>query len=265
MGERTVALVSGASSGIGAGVARRLAAGGAAIVVCGRDEARCAGVCEEIEAGGGTAWPLAFDLTDPDALGEAVERARTATEGVGPISWLVNNAGIVLTAPLLPLAGESFDELHERHLATNLHGARRLIEALVPAMVERGFGRVVNVASSAALRGYPYAAAYAASKHALLGYSRVAVEELQHTGVGLNVVCPHSVDTPLTQAAAERAAERSGKSVKLVLRTFARANPGGRLVTVDEVAEAVGELIAGSDHGRIVELDGTDTPKEVVR
>lgn len=265
MSERRVALVSGASSGIGAGVACRLAAEGAAVLVCGRDEERCEGVSGQIEAEGGVAWPLPFDLADPDATGAAMERARALCAPVGPISWLVNNAGVVRTAPLLPREGESNDELFDLHLALNLHGARRLIESLVPDMIERGYGRVVNVASSAALRGYPYAAAYAASKHALLGYSLVACEELRETAVGLNIVCPHYVDTPLTSAAAERAAASTGKSVKLILRTFARANPGGRLVTIDEVAGAVGELIAGADHGRIVELDGTETAKEVVR
>ncbi|MAF67662.1 MAG: 3-hydroxyacyl-CoA dehydrogenase [Planctomycetes bacterium] len=265
MSEREVALVSGASSGIGAGVARRLAADGAAVVVCGRDEGRCEAVRAEIEAAGGLAWTVPFDLTDPAATRDAIERARRAAASVGPISWLVNNAGVVRTAPLLPREGESNDELFELHLALNLHGARRLIELLVPDMIESGFGRVVNVASSAALRGYPYAAAYAASKHALLGYSLVAAEELARTGVGLNVVCPHYVDTPLTIAAAERAAASANKSVKLVLRTFARANPGGRLVSIDEVAVAVTELIAGTENGRIVELDGTEMMKEVVR
>ena len=224
MSERRVALVSGASSGIGAGVARRLATEGAAVLVCGRDEERCEGVSRQIEAEGGVAWSLPFDLADPAATGAAMERARALCAPVGPISWLVNNAGVVRTAPLLPREGESNDELFDLHLALNLHAARRLIESLVPDMIERGYGRVVNVASSAALRGYPYAAAYAASKHALLGYSLVACEELRETAVGLNPLSMATSHSRSTGSPLRRRAWRTTSSWR-PLRASLRAKP----------------------------------------
>jgi len=237
-----VAFVTGASRGIGAAIARRLARGGTTLILGARNQGPTEELAAAIRAEGGKASSIQLDVSDP----RSVELVR----GVGPVDWLVNNAGFAITAPFLR------PELYEQHMATNFHGARRMIEALVPAMVERGYGRIVNVASSASLQGYPYAAAYVASKHALLGYGRSAALELARSGVTLNTVCPHYVDSPMTDGTVRRIVEKTGKSEAETRAFLAAQNPGGKLVTEAEVAELVCELLAGDRNGAVIELLG---------
>ena len=125
-------------------------------------------------------------------------------------------------------------------------------------MIEAGSGRAVFVASSAALVGYAYVAAYCASKHAILGYARAAAIELEKKGIGIGVVCPWYVDSPMTDASAARIAETTGKSIDEARAILAAQNPGGRLIMVDEVATSVLELLDADQTGRVVELDGSD-------
>ena len=150
-------------------------------------------------------------------------------------------------------------------MQVNFHGARRLIEALVPAMIERKQGRIVNVGSSAALQGYAYAAAYAASKHALLGYGRAVALELARTGVTLNTICPHYVDSLMTDGTVKRIVEKTGKNEAETRAFLAAQNPSGKLVTPDEVAELVHELCAGNRNGGVIELCGGGQRREVER
>ena len=246
-----VALVTGGSRGIGRAIAQRLARAGAFVVVSSRHPDACEQVVAELREDGGRAGCVRLDVGELDEVEGAV--AAAAELAGQPVDWLVNNAGIALSAPLL--AREERD-LFEEHLRVNFHGARRLIEALLPGMRERGYGRIVNVASSAGLRGYAYVSAYCASKHALVGYSRAAAMELERGGVKLNVVCPHYVDSPMTDRSVARVMERTGRSEAETRRQFAAQNPGGRLVTTEEVASAVLELLSGEANGRIVELDG---------
>jgi NAD(P)-dependent dehydrogenase (short-subunit alcohol dehydrogenase family) len=256
MGARHVASVTGAGRGIGAAIARRLARGGAAVLVAARSQDDCFGVADEIRAAGGTAWPLLLDVGDPESIADALAAAADETRATGPIDWLVNNAGIALSAPFLRHGRADGVDLYEEHLRVNFHGARRLVEALAPAMLERGYGRIVNVASSAALRGYAYVAAYAASKHALLGYSRSVARELDGKGVALGVVCPHYVDSPMTERSVERIVQRTGRSQREARALLAAENPSGVLVTVDEVAAAVDELLRAGRNGAVLELAG---------
>jgi NAD(P)-dependent dehydrogenase (short-subunit alcohol dehydrogenase family) len=176
------------------------------------------------------------------------------SDEIGPPDWLVNNAGIAKSAPLLHPA--EVTDLYEEHLAVNFHGARRMLEALLPGMRARGYGRIVNVASSAGLVGYAYVSAYCASKHALVGYTRSAALELAGSGVAVSAVCPHYVDSPMTERSAARIAEKTGRTSEAARALLAAQNPGGRLVTPAEVAEAVLEQLAGEHNGAIVELDG---------
>jgi NAD(P)-dependent dehydrogenase (short-subunit alcohol dehydrogenase family) len=247
-----VAFVTGAGRGIGAAIARRLARGGAALILGARSQEATSALASAIRAEGGRAWPVYLDVSDPETIAEALELVREH----GPVDWLVNNAGIAITAPFLRHGREGGEDLYEKHLATNFHGARRMIEALAPAMVERGHGRIVNVASSAALQGYAYAAAYVASKHALLGYGRSAAIDLARTGVTLNTVCPHYVDSPMTDGTVQRIVQKTGKSEAETRAFLAAQNPGGALVTEDEVAELVHELCAGKQNGAVIELLG---------
>lgn len=251
--DRTV-LVTGASRGIGASIARRLAFEGWAVLVAARGEAGCARTAEEIREAGGVAWPLVLDVADDSALPAALERGRELCASTGPIAGLVNNAGIAVSAALT--AAEQ-DELCERHMRVNFHGARRLVERLLPDMKARGFGRIVNVASSAGLRGYAYVSAYCASKHALVGYTRAAAEELARTDVRMQVICPHYVDSPMLEQSVERVVEKTGKPRDEVLAFFAAENPGGRLVTPGEVADAVLFAMSEAENGAVLELDGS--------
>jgi len=167
---------------------------------------------------------------------------------------LVNNAGVVQTAAV---GSAQADEEHlALHLEVNFHGPRRLTEALLPGMIAAGGGCVVQVASSAALTGYPFVAAYSASKHALLGWSRSAAIDLARKGVAVNTVCPHFVDSPMTDAGAAATAQRTGKSAAEIKESYAGFNPTGVLVTPDEVAESILELLSGGRTGAVLELLG---------
>jgi NAD(P)-dependent dehydrogenase (short-subunit alcohol dehydrogenase family) len=254
--DRHAALVTGAGRGIGEAIAHRLARGGAAVLVAARSQEACIEVSTAIRSQGGKAWPLYLDVGDPDSIAQAVEDAVDLVEGVGPIDWLVNNAGIVESAPFLAHGRETGVDLYEKHLRVNFHGARRMIEALVPAMIERGYGRVVNMASSAGLESYAYAAAYGASKHALVGYSQAAAQELAKTKVTMNLVCPHYVDSPMTDASVARIVAKTKRSEAETRKFLASQNPGGSLVGVDEIAEVVWQLLTGEKNGAIAELVG---------
>jgi NAD(P)-dependent dehydrogenase (short-subunit alcohol dehydrogenase family) len=252
---RHVAVVTGAGQGIGAAIAERLAAAGAFVFATGRRLDPCEQLVQRLRKLGHGAEALELDVTRRESLRGAIERISSRSDGNGRPDWLVNNAGIARSAPL-PRPGEP-DGVYDEHLAVNFHGARRMVEALLPGMRERGFGRIVNVASSAGLRGYAYVSAYCASKHALVGYTRAAALELEGSGVAIAAVCPHYVDSPLVQRSAERIAEKTGRTIAEARALLAAQNPGGRLLAPEEVAEAVLELLQEGRNGAIVELDGS--------
>ena len=252
-----VALITGAGRGIGAAIAQYLAEREVACVLAARTVKSCAEVAARIEARGGRAWAVELDVTDPDLVRSAVQEARELCAEVGPLDWLVNNAGMAISAPIL--AGERSDELYERHLEVNFHGPRHMIEACVPDMIERGYGRVVNVASSAALMGYAYVSAYVSSKHAILGYTRSAAVELERTGVTFHTVCPHYVDSPMTEETVRNIVGKTGRDEAQVRTWLASQNPGGRLVRPDEVAAACLTALEGDENGTLIELDGSDS------
>lgn len=258
MARAHLALVTGASRGIGAQVAARLAEAGAAVLVAARGEEDCARTAAALVAHGARAWPLPLDVADPSSIAGAVCRAAALAHEVGPVDWLVNNAGVAVSAPLL---GVEQEELAERHMQVNYHGARRLVEAFLPGMRARGTGRIVNVASSAGLRGYAYVSAYCASKFALVGYTLAAARELAGSGVTINAVCPHYVASPMLDEAVARVVARTGRPADEVREFFRRENPSGRLVTVGAVAAAVRDVLLGGENGTLLELDGSDVPR----
>jgi NAD(P)-dependent dehydrogenase (short-subunit alcohol dehydrogenase family) len=243
-----VTLVTGAGSGIGAAVARRLGAAGTFVHLVGRNEERLQRIQAEIQEAGGRAGVVVLDVTDGRAI--AAEIARISR--VEPVDRLVACAGVAVSAPL----SAEHDALHQLHLDVNYHGSRRVFEALLPGMIEQGGGHAVFVASSAALVGYAYVAAYCASKHAILGYARAAAVELEKKGVRVGVVCPWYVDSAMTDASAERIASKTGRSVAEAREGLARQNPGGRLLTPEEVAEVVCELLESPATGAVIEMDG---------
>jgi NAD(P)-dependent dehydrogenase (short-subunit alcohol dehydrogenase family) len=256
MSKQHVAVVTGAGRGIGEAIARKLAREGAAVIVAARTSAQCSAVDTSIRQAGGRAWPLTLDVGVRTEIAAGIERARKLAIEIGPVDWLVNNAGIAHSAPFLAHGRDREVDQYEEHLRVNFHGARWMIEALLPGMVERKYGRIVNMASSAGLKSYAYAAAYGASKHALVGYSQAAAQELRRGPVTMNLVCPHYVDSPMTDESVARIVEKTKKSEGEVRKFLASQNPGGTLVTVEEVAGAVWELLSGEQNGALVELVG---------
>lgn len=242
---KDVALVTGGGGGIGAALCRALAADHH-VLVAGRDRARLEPVAEEV---GGT--PVVLDVTDA-----AAAEALVAEHDV---RVLVANAGVAVSGPI---GGPEGEASLRRHLEVNLLGAARLLELLAPRWREAGGGRAAFVASSAALVGYPYVSAYAASKHALVGYARSAALELARHRIAVHTVCPHYVDSPMTDASADRIAETTGRSAEEARELLARQNPGGRFVTPDEVAAATLSLLQGPRTGVVLELTGGE-PVEV--
>lgn len=257
-----VALVTGATGGIGRAICLRLARESVAVVAAGRNREKLAEMVEQIEGLGGVAWPIEIDLADPASIAAGAAEAREACAPIGPLTWLVNNAGVAISAPLVEKDREQVGDLYERHMQVNFHGARHLFESLLPGMLSAEQGAMVNVASSAGLQGYAYVAAYCASKHALVGYTRAVALELAKKGVRANAVCPHYVDSPMTETSVRRVMETTGKTEQAAREFFASQNPGGRLVSPEEVAEAVWDLLRSDSNGRIVELDGSGTNKD---
>lgn len=242
-----IALVTGAGRGIGREAAIRLSASGHRVVLTSRTRGELdatAAACE------GDAMVLPVDLTSP----EAVDGVFSDVEATwGAVDVLVANAGAGSSAPL----HRTTDEEWARMLDVNLTAPFRCIRRAVPAMVERGYGRIVVVASVAAKHGEPYISAYTASKHGVLGLVRSAAAELAATGVTVNAVCPGYVDTPMTDRTVADIAARTGRSPEEVRGMLAAKQPNGRLVTVAEVADAISACVAnGAVNGQGVNIDG---------
>lgn len=226
------AVVTGGGRGIGVAVAEALAAEGAAVVVTARSADEIEAVAGSLRGVGRTAHAVVCDVTDPDSVAAMAARAR---ELAGHVDILVNNAGVARSAPFLKVTLDEWEAVHR----VNATGALLATQALLPAMLAGGWGRIVNVASVASLRGNRYITSYAASKHALQGMTRCLAEELAGTGVTVNSVCPSYVDTPMTNENIARIATKTGRDTEEVRSGLEKQQPGGRLITPREVAHAV--------------------------
>ncbi len=226
------AVVTGGGRGIGVAVARALARAGAAVVVTARTLDEIEAVAEELRGAGHTAHAVPCDVTDPDSVDRMAARA---PELLGTVDILVNNAGVAASAPFGKVTVGQWESVHR----VNATGPLLCTQAFLPAMVERGWGRIVNVASVASLEGARYITSYAASKHALMGMARCLAAELAGTGVTVNSVCPSYVDTPMTDANIARIAAKTGREASDIRAGLEDRQPGGRFITADEVAHAV--------------------------
>ncbi len=248
----TTAVVTGGGQGIGAAVVRSLAGAGAAVLVAGRTLSKVEGVAEELRGAGHHVWAAACDVGDPAAI---TRLAAVARETLGPVEILVNNAGVAHSAPIARTTLEEWEGM----LRINATGAFLCLQAFLPAMLERHWGRVINVASMAGLEGARYIAAYTASKHALVGLTRAAAAEVAGSGVTVNAVCPGYVDTPMTAATIEHIVRKTGKSAADARSAILATMPAGRMIQPEEVAQAVLTLAAdtaGAINGQAVVLDG---------
>jgi len=224
------AVVTGAGGGIGAAIVAALAAQGARLTLLGRSGAPLEALCASLP-GAGHGVAIA-DVADPAQVQAAFDEARSAR---GPVAILVNNAGAAESAPF----SRTSLELWQRMLSVNLTGTFLCTQAALPDMLAAGWGRVVNVASTAGQKGYAYASAYAAAKHGVIGLTRSLALETARAGVTVNAVCPGYTDTELLRASVARIVERTGRSVEAARAELAAANPQRRLVQPEEVADAV--------------------------
>ncbi len=222
------AFVTGGGRGIGRAVAAALARAGAAVTVIGRTEAP---LREAVAAGEAAGYGVA-DVTDV----VEVQRQITAAEAArGPIAILINNAGSVESGPFIKADPSVFRAMWNVHLM----GAVYATQAVLPGMIERGFGRIVNVASTAGLKGYAYVSAYCAAKHALVGLTRALAAETAARGVTVNAVCPGYTDTDLVRDSIKSVAAKTGRPQADVLAEYQKDAPIGRLIRPEEVAAAV--------------------------
>lgn len=230
-----VAVVTGASRGIGLAVARRLAAEGARLAITARDGKALDEAAASLQGAGAEVICVAGDVTDErydESLAQAVQRQWGAAD------ILVNNAGNARSAPFLKTDRALWDSM----LAINATSAFLVTRAFLPGMVQRGYGRIVVIASIAGKRGAPYIAAYSASKFAVLGMVSSLASEMAGKGITVNAVCPGYVDTPMTEGSVQNISARTGKSREEARAILAAMNPQGRLILPDEVAAKVLEF-----------------------
>lgn len=246
------AVVTGGSRGIGRAIAEALSDAGAAVLLTARSQETADTVAQELNKKGADAHGMACDVTDEAAV-EAL--AKKALELFGRVDILVNNAGIATSAPLKATTLESWNQV----LAVNATGPFLTTRAFLPGMLERTSGRIVNVASIAGKMGAPYIAAYAASKHALIGLTRAVAAEVAAQGVTVNAVCPGYVATDMTNESVARIAGKTSLSEDKARKMLEKMSPQKRIYEPEEVAYQVLMLCdprAGGINGQSIVLDG---------
>lgn len=224
----SIAVVTGASRGIGRAVALRFARGGFRVWALARNETALASLITEAGADADVR-PVRMDATDE----AAVLRAAAAVKAEGTPTVLVNNAGVALSAPFAKTTAEQWAQT----MAVNVTAPFLLCRELMPPMAKGGGGRVINIASTAALKGFKYTAAYCASKHALLGLTRALAVEYAPKNVTVNAVCPGWTDTDMLTQSAQSIAQATGRSEDEARSVLADMNPMGRLIRPQDVAE----------------------------
>lgn len=248
MSERPVALVTGANRGIGLAIARELAEAGYRTALLARDRQRLDQACQSIADLGGEAIAVAADLRAADAAAAAVEQVRAR---LGPIAVLVNNAG---TAPSDRIDNTT-DAMLQAAFELHVRAPLQLLRACLPDLRAQPAAAMVNVASTAGLRGFPFTAAYTAAKHGMVGLTRAVAAELQPTAIRVYAVCPGFVDTDITRTAAEAIAARGKLTAEQALQRLGAQNRIGRMHRPEEVALAVLWLVRERPPGCVYDLD----------
>lgn len=246
------ALVTGGGRGIGREIALDLARQGAAVAIGARTVSQLEEVAASIGELGRPAVVLELDVSRLESVRESFARACSE---LGGLDILVNGAGVAPSAPLV----RTSDADWQSAIGINLSGCFFTMREALPQMLERGWGRVVNIASIAGKTGYPYTAAYSASKHGVIGLTRTAALETAAHGVTVNAVCPGYVDTPMTDAGVERIAAKTGTDPAAIRQRLEEMSPQRRLVTCAEVSALTlflcGESARGIT-GQALSVDG---------
>jgi 3-hydroxybutyrate dehydrogenase len=243
-------LITGAGSGIGAGLAALLARDGHHVAVTDMDPGAAQAVAAQIRDGGGSATASALDVTSDESVAAALRELPRAPD------VLVNNAGLQVVAPLETFPMSRWDLL----VQVMLVGAARLTRAVLPGMRERGFGRVVNIGSIHSLVASPYKSAYVAAKHGLVGFAKTIALETAADEITVNTICPSYVQTPLVEKQiADQARARGLPQDEVVSEVMLKPMPKGVFIGVDEIAALVGFLmspLARNITGQTIAIDG---------
>jgi NAD(P)-dependent dehydrogenase (short-subunit alcohol dehydrogenase family) len=227
------ALVTGASRGIGAAIAQRLLQEGASVTLLGRQLASISEMAAKLSDS--NAHAVAADVSNGEQMRAAIQ---DASNRFGPIDILINNAGQAASAPVHKMQ----DELWHTMLSVNLTGTYYGIRHVLPSMLQRNYGRIVNIASTAGLKGYPYVAAYSAAKHGVIGFTRSVALEVAAKNITVNAVCPGYTDTDIVRETISNIQVRTSRSQSEALQLLVANNPQRRLIRCEEVANAVAWL-----------------------
>lgn len=233
------AFITGASRGIGRAIALAFAKEGAELALGARSLDTLAELAGEIETDGGSAVPIPVDVSDASSIAAA---KAAVDEKIGNVHIIVNNAGIAKSVKVLDMD----DEHWQSHLDINLTGTFRVTRAFLPSLVAEGWGRVINIASTAGKVGFQYTAAYCASKHGVIGFTRALALEMASTNVTVNAICPGFVNTDMTSEAVKNIAEKTGGSEEDAIKWLKKLSPQKRFVEPEEIA-AVAVMLASDD------------------
>ena len=249
------ALITGAGTGIGASIAATLATAGFSITLLGRRKDVLESAAAKLDTATENSQCIVCDVGSESRVKQAFTQARS---GLGDIQILVNCAGIAPTSPFHKLTGKQWNEV----LNVNLNGVFYCTAEVIEQMRQSRYGRIINIASTASLRGYAYVSAYTAAKHGVLGLTRALALETAPLGITVNAVCPGYTDTEIIAQAVTNIMKVTGQSRQQAMANFTSTNPQGRLIDPEEVAATVLWLCsdsARSVNGQAISVCGGET------